>query len=139
MKVSEITKFIKIIVTPDPSGQEGDYWLSTVGMDQFDRPELEICGVFFPWVNEASRLLNWLAAESVKAEMAMGDTFVMYTDGAFPVEFHVMASDFDHWEGKDNYALRIVPVAALVTCAGCQNGECEEDVKREKPPLKLLH
>lgn len=120
----DITKEITIVVTPEPDGDEGEYWVHTLGMDKFDRPELELRFVFFPWVLEACSRMNKWAEHSIGLQFNDGDIVIHGSNSKFPVEYKVIETDDEFWEEKGRRAMELMPVLPSIKCQECERTVC---------------
>jgi len=93
------------------------FWLHTVGMAQFGRPELEMVNVPGEFIGDAGRRINRWAHYSIETEIKAGEN-VREGDTTFHPVFEVVASEnTEFW--AEIPCLRIQLGAVLFECAEC--------------------
>jgi len=125
MTPEEIVDLINIVAVPeeghqsfhDGLGPDTSFWVHTVGMDQFDRPELELRNVPALWVGAACRELNTWAAYSVDTEIKAEQN--LETGAAVPILVRTTVSSAEHWAEHPTGALTLSVLRVGFTCECC--------------------
>ena len=111
---------------PDPRGGftgEQTFWLHTVGMDKFDRPEMEMREVPGLFVTAAGGYLNMWSYHSVERHEIPEDENLMDESGVFPIVFHTTLSKDPFYKERGIKCLRLDAVAVVFTCGNPHHGE----------------
>lgn len=125
---AEHVKVILVAEEPHEHREDGTlrgdtlYWIHTLGMGYYDRPELEVRGVPAPWARNAGEWLNGWALYTINVKrIEEGQTLADAVD-VVQVKYEAQVSPDPWWtaEGFDRGpCLRLVPVAVHASCAGC--------------------
>jgi hypothetical protein len=110
-----------------PKGGLGEgtlFWLHTVGMGQYDRPEIEMYNVPALYLADAAGTVNHWAHYSIDHEIGPGENIQSGPSSLHPIlTLEESADEHDFWSERGVSCLRIVLGAVLFECAGC--GECD--------------
>jgi len=136
MDINEIVNHIKVIATPEPNEDMPVYWLHTMGMAKFEKPELELRLVPFPYVRDACALLNKVAAYTMNNSMENGTVFVDGPDTFFPVTYIAHYSEDSYWESIGVIAVDLMPVIPASKCDCCA---CGKETHLKLVDKKTLH
>lgn len=97
---------------------EARFWLHTIGLGRFKRPELEIRNVPAWWVAAAGAELNGWAAYCLDHEIKAGEQ--LQAGGPVPVQLRAVQSPDPFWRERDTLCLRLEVAQVFFRC-GHQN------------------
>lgn len=125
MEIREIIDLIRVVAVPEPGhesfvdglGPKATFWVHTVGLEQFGRPDLEMVGVPALWVGASVRELNEWAAYSVDHEISEGEK--LEGGGPIPVLLSATKSESDYWGDHPLGALTLSTLRVGFQCGCC--------------------
>lgn len=103
-----IRQHVHVRVTPEMDGRcnpdgtlgaDSTFWVHTVGMDRFDRPELEVRQIPAWFVSYAVATIKGWAAYSIDNEIKVGER--LKDEGEIPVFVRASASVDPYWFGRN--------------------------------------
>lgn len=131
MEIKAFMEAVQIDVAPEPDKHReldgpphalsGDslFWLHTVGMHKFERPELEVRDVPALFIPAACALLNgWGSYTASGPELVSGQA-LLNPDDVVPVTIRLVASPDPFWTEEDTACLRLVLESVQYVCERC--------------------
>lgn len=136
VSVHEYMSQVSVVATPTTSvphekgglGEGTEFWVHTVGMGQFGRPEIEMVKVPALWLKEAAgRVNHWAYYTITQSEIRPGENI---KEGNTPFDAVIMAIESPDenrfWEARNVPCIRLQLGAVTGHCAACGEEPSEE-------------